>query len=330
MRYGELVTRAFSIAWRFKYLWLLGILGGADVGSGGFGANFSGLGNVPNGSSGGGTGNGSAAAEAGQAVGRFLVDNLGLIVALGVLLLLLAVAWFLLSCVTTGSLVRAAAEHDAERPFGLGDAWRAGLRTFWSILGVRLLGILLGLVVLVAIGALAALGVVTAVSGPRGGLVAVVALGIVLVPVLIVLAILAGLVLILATRAVVLEERGAGAAVGRGVQLLRTRLGRVLLAWLIQVALGFGAALAVTIALIPVILLAAGVVIAAVVAGGPLAAVAIGIPAGLVLLVTGVALTGVAGSYLSTYWTLAFRRLELDAPQPAPWPPAAYPQTPAV
>jgi hypothetical protein len=322
MRYGELITRAFSIAWRFKYLWLLGILGGADVSGGGLSVNFSGLGNAG--------GNPTGAGAAVQAVTRFLQDNLGLIVALGILALVLAVAWFLLSCVTTGALVRASAEHDAERPFELAAAWRAGVGTFWSILGLRLLGLLLGLAVVLLIGALVALGFMSAVAGQQGGLVAVIVLGILLAPVLIVLAILAGLVLILATRAVVLEERGALAAVGRGVQLTRTRLGRVLLVWLIQLALGFGAALGVTIALIPVILVTVGVVVSAAVAGGPLAAVATGIPAGLVLLIAGVVLTGVAGSYLSTYWTLAFRRLELDAPQPAPWPPAAYPQPPAI
>src|SRR5207247_8174790 len=100
MDYGQVLTRSFSIVWRHRYLWLLAILGGADVGSG-FGG-FS-----PQGSTGSGRppGAGSSAAAAGGSpdqLGRFLADNLGLLVWAVVIALLLAVAWFLLSCITTG------------------------------------------------------------------------------------------------------------------------------------------------------------------------------------------------------------------------------------
>ena len=44
--------------------------------------------------------------------------------AIAVVLLLFSLAWMLLSSVTVGALVRAAAEHDAERPFSFGPAWR--------------------------------------------------------------------------------------------------------------------------------------------------------------------------------------------------------------
>ncbi|MGH7882989.1 MAG: hypothetical protein ACREN8_08825, partial [Candidatus Dormibacteraceae bacterium] len=33
MQYNEIITRAFSISWRAKYLWILALLGGSDVGS---------------------------------------------------------------------------------------------------------------------------------------------------------------------------------------------------------------------------------------------------------------------------------------------------------
>src|SRR5215472_2301141 len=167
MQYGELITRAFTIAWRRRYLWLLAILGGADVTTGG-GFNFSGLGNA---FSGGGSSGGAAAPgapgagsppglqDAINATGQFLQDNLGLIVLLGVALVVVALAWWLLSCVTTGALVRATAEHDAERPFGLGLAWRTGLGTFWSIVGLRLIGLLWTLVVVGTIVGVILLGV---------------------------------------------------------------------------------------------------------------------------------------------------------------------------
>jgi hypothetical protein len=334
MQYGELISRSLSLVWRHKYLWLLAILGGADVASGGFGGNFGSAGNGLNGLNGG---SGSTAGgptgpnEAAQAIGQFLQDNIGLIVIGAVLLVIVAIAWFLLSCVTTGALVRASAEHDADRPFGLGPAWRAGVGTFWTILGLRLIGLLLGVVVVALVATMVGLGVVLAANDQTAALAVVIAVGIVLAFAAIVAAILIGLVFILAVRAAVLEQRGAVAALGRGFQLLRMRLGRVLLVWIIQIALAIGAGLAIAVVLIPVILIAAGIVFVAAASGGPGVAVLVGIPFGLLVIAVAIVGGGLGGSYLSTYWTLAFRRLELEAPRPVAWPPAAYqPPPPAA
>jgi hypothetical protein len=332
MQYGELVTRSFSIVWRWKYLWLLAILGGADVTTGGFGGNFSGFGGG-SGSGGAPSGTGSAgpaASDASQQVSQFLQDYLGLIVLVGALLVVLALAWLVLSCITTGALVRGSAEHDAGRPFGPGAAWRAGLGTFWSIVGLRLVGLLLTLLAAALIGVLVVLGIASYAGNQQGALAAVVAVGVLVGLALVIAAILFGIAFILATRAIVLERRGPLAALGRAFQLLRTHLGRVLLVWLLQVALGLGASVAILIVLVPVVLVVAAPVAAAAVTGGAGAAVLVAIPLAVVCLALIVVLAGVAGAYLSTYWTLAFRRMELPTPAPAPWPPAAYPpQQPA-
>jgi hypothetical protein len=322
MQYGQLTTRSFSIMWRYRYLWLLAILGGADVGTCGGGFNGS-VGNRTGGTTEGGTGSSSAAA---QQVAQFIQDNLGLIVTLLVLVLVLALAWFLLSCVTTGALVRASAEHDAERPYRLGLAWRAGLQTFWSILGLRLIGLALGLVVLAVIGLLVLLGVLAYGGGQSGALVAVVVVGVMFVIALVPAAILAGIAFIVATRSVVLEQRGAVAALGRALRLLRARLGRALLVWLIQVGLGLAAAIAILIPLLIVVLVLGALVVGVGLAAGPVPAIVVGVPIGLVVLAALVVLGGMSGTYLSTYWTLAFRRMELDVPRPpASWPPAGSP-----
>jgi hypothetical protein len=264
-------------------------------------------------------------------VAQFFQDNAGLVAAIIVIALLVAVAWFLLSCVTAGALVRASAEHDAERPFGLGPAWRAGLGTFWPILALRLLGLAVGLVALVLVGLLALLGYL-AYAGGQGGLLAViVVVGVLFVIALIPFGILAGIVLILATRSAVLEQRRPIAALGRSLHLLGDRLGRTLLVWLIQLALSIGVGIAVLLVLGIVAALLGGLVLAAGLAAGQGAAVVVGVPVGLVLLAALILVGGVTGSYFSTYWTLAFRRLELDAPpQAAPGPPAAYPPQPTA
>ncbi|HEY7198733.1 MAG TPA: hypothetical protein VIC57_00900 [Candidatus Dormibacteraeota bacterium] len=331
MQYGELISRSLSLVWRFKYLWLLAILGGADIGTGGFSGNFNNPGTLFGGSSPNNGGRGApAVGDVGPQVSQFLNDWGWLIVLAAVALVVLALAWFVLSSITIGALVRASAEHDAERPFGLGMAWRTGLGTFWSIVGLRLLGLLWGLIVLAVFGTLFVLGLVTYLNGTTGGLAAVIAIGGVIGLLVIVVSILLGLAFTLATRAVVLEQRGPLSALGRGFGLVRARLGRVLLVWLLQIGLALAAGIAVAIVLIPVLLLAAGIVGVAAFTGGPGAAFAVGVPVGLVGLAVLIVVGGLAGAYLSTYWTLAFRRMELDAPKPVAWPPAAYPpQQPA-
>ncbi|HXM59058.1 MAG TPA: hypothetical protein VOB72_26900 [Candidatus Dormibacteraeota bacterium] len=321
MQYGELVTRAFSIVWRHKYLWLLAILGGADVSTGGFGGSFGNPGNLSGGST--AAQQPVTAGEVARQVAQFLSDHAWVFVLVGAIVLLIALAWFVLSCVTTGALIRASAEHDADRPFGFGLAWRAGLGTFWSILGLRLLSLLWVLVVLAVIGVFGLLGVLSYAGGQQGALAAVIAVGVLVGVVLVLASIAVGLAFILAMRAVVLEQRGAVAALGRGLGLLRGRLGRVLVVWLIQLALGVGAALGVFVVLIPVVLLGVALIVAAAVTGGAGAVVAVAIPLSILAVAVLIVAAGLAGGYLSTYWTLAFRRLELEAPRPAPWP--AYP-----
>jgi len=131
----------------------------------------------------------------------------------------------------------------------------------------------------------------------------------------------------LATRAIVLEQLGVTDALARGLRLLFARLGRVLLVWLLAVGLGIGANLAVGITLVllalPLVLLAA----LTYAAGGLGALLTVGVVLFVLYVIVSILVGGAAGSYLSTYWTLAFRRLEVDAP---PAPTRAYPYPPAV
>jgi len=321
MQYGELITRSFRIVWRHKYLWFLAILGGADVTTSSGGSV-----NLPSPSGGGTSGGGPAAAsppgaqDVAAAAGQFLTDHLVVIGLLGLLVVAVALAWSLLSCVTIGALIRGSAEHDAERPFRLGQAWRAGVATFWPVLWLRLIGLLWGLLILAVVGGFVAFGVAAYLDGQSGTLALVATLGVIVVGALLLASIPVGIALILGIRAVVLEQRGPVAALGRGFRLLGARPGRVLLVWLLQVGLALGAALVLFVLFLPIVFLLVAIVIVARVADtpGPVIAVELLLVAALVVTVSVTA--GILGSYLSTYWTLAFRRMELDAPQPA-WPP---------
>jgi hypothetical protein len=316
MRYGEVIERSLSIFWRRRYLWLLGALGGGEAsGGGGFG-NF--------GFSGQGTAGGSqASSEATNLFIHWFTTNLVLLLLLTALLLIFFLGYFLLSCVTTGATIRAAAEHDAERPFDLRLAWQAGLQTFLPVLGLRLLGLLAVLLGAALIGAVFAFGVYSAVSQHPAGVVTAFAAGLVLIPTLVVLAIVLSLVWTIAVRSVVLERRGVFDSLSRGFHLFTHRLGRVLLLFLIAIAIGIVIGIATGIAAVLVALPFIAALAAFYATGGLEPTLTAGVVLLVLYSVGVVILNGAVGSFLTTYWTLAFRRLDLD---PLPYAPIQPPQ----
>jgi hypothetical protein len=319
MRYDEIVGRAWTILWRHRYLWLLGLLGGGEASFG-----FPGLPGF--GPSGGQPPTLRLGAVPAQ-LATWPSDHLALLVVLGVLLLAYALAYFLVSCAATPALVRAAAEHDAGRPFGLRIAWRVGVGTFPRLLGLRLLVLLAWLV---ALAILAALLGVTAVLAVSHQTLAAIAAGLFLAGLVLLLipgGVALGLVVTLAVRAIVLEQLGVLAAIARGSQLLYRRLGRVLLLWFLQLAL----ALVIGLALAAATLALGGLLVAIGIGGFAGFGVSGGLTTAVVLLfvliVLTVPLAGAANTYLNVYWTLAFRRLELPSAPPYPivpgYPPPA-------
>jgi uncharacterized protein (DUF58 family) len=130
----------------------------------------------------------------------------------------------------------------------------------------------------------------------------------------------------LALRAIVLEQRGILSALGRGIQLLSRRLGRVLLVWLLGVALGTAAGLAVGLAFLILI----AIDIASFASLGIQVSLTLTAVLLLVLVVVSPPFAGVVGTYFSTYWTLAFRKLELEPAMPypiVPSSPSPFPDT---
>ncbi len=318
MPYWQIVTRSFGIAWRHKYLWLLALFAGESGG----GASFNYGQSQPFGTN----ANPPDFNGAAQQVSSWVSNNLGFILVVAALLLVLWIAFFIFAAACDGALVRASAEHDAERPFDLGVAWRCGVATLGTIIRIRLIVLLLVLPVLIVFVALA-ISVVGTFLGHNYGA----GVGLILVVLLVLLATVPYAIYLsflsrLATRAAVLEQLAARPALGRANHLMRQRLGRVLLVWLLEIAVGIavGIVVGIVLAIIAVPLVLAGV-----------AAYASGSGTFWVVLVIGVVVllpvTLIIGSFLaaqdSTYWTLAFRRLELEQPpayyygyQPPPQP----------
>jgi hypothetical protein len=317
MQYGEVLTRSFRIAWRNRYLWFLAVLAGeAGAGGGGGGSGGNRI---------GGPGDGGGApdpADVLQTVLDWVGAHLALIIAVGIILLAVWLVLFVISCIAAGALVRAAAEHDAERPFGLGPAWRAGAAAFWRILGLRLIELAAVLAVLAVFGGLVVVLIMSIVNENGGGVALAISLGLLLLLVFIPVAIFFGVLMRLALRSIVLELQGPVAAIRLAFALIFRRFGRVAVTWLISVAVGIAAGLAVTAVLVIVALPFVGLFLAALAAGSKEVMVADLVLGLLVLLAAALVAGGAYGAFISSYWTLAFRRLDLD---PVPAPPSPGP-----
>ncbi len=326
MNYGAIIERAGRIVLRRRYLWLLGLLAGESFSAPtGFPGSFGGP--VPAGSfprsnvyyfGPSPAPNTSVLFGPGSSpnIGTFFSDHPGVVAAIivGILLAIVigALFFFVLGPISTGGLVRAAVEHDTERSFTLGQAWNAGLRTFWRVLGLRVAEIVFLLVVLAVLAGLAfASMAASGFSSNSFGALAPLFLLVLLV------AIATQVIVTLAVRAVVIEDRSITDAVAAAIALARRRLGRVALVWVISIAVSIGIAIALVVALallaIPFVLL--GVITYAAGAG-------IGVPLVLGILVAVVVVlvaAGASGAFVSVVWTLAYRRFEGEpATAPAP------------
>ncbi len=307
MNYGEILTRALVISWRHKYLWLLALFAGE-------GAMF-GLQNVQGLS---GRQNGGRSQLGTGASGQFTAwaaTHAGLLWSAAIVLALLFLILLLVSAVVNGALIAAAAEHDQDRPFGLRPAWRSGVRTFWPVLQTKLLALVVALATLLVIGSLA----LAAIAGGKAGYAALAWGAGVSAGLLFLLAIpfwiVFSVAVLLAVRAIVLDGKRPVTALGSAFTLIRRRLGRVALVWLLAAVAGIVGGLAVGIAVVIVALPLAGIVAGTYFAAGVPAAFGAGIVAGLIWFTILLALSGAVNAFTSTFWTLSYTRFDLE-PQP--------------
>ncbi len=270
------------------------------------------------------TGTTQTPAQLQQQVSTWLSDHLALIIFLAVVWLVLIVAFFILAAICEGATVRASAEHDAERPFGLRMAWRAGRHTMWVIVRFRLLLIALYLPLILLLAAWFVGSILAIVNQNRSATPVLILTGLLLFAVWFVYAIYLFFLDRFGTRAVVLEQLMARASIARAHRLLFKRFGRSLLAGLlaigVAIALGIGLACFSILILFP--LVAAGAFVASNNSG---AAVALVVLAAIILLPVYLVVAGFLAAQGSTYWTLAFRRLDFDHAPAYAYPTAPYP-----
>jgi hypothetical protein len=304
MNYAETLTRALAITWRHRYLWLLALFAGEG--------GIYGLTNLPGSSGRQGSGAGpTPAVNPGQVtawIGAHAAPLAGAAVALALLLFGVLVV----SAVAGGALIRASAEHDLERPCGLGTAWRAGVRTLWPVLRMKLLAAGVTVALFGAVGSLAVGAFAGALSGhlalALGAGAAAAMLAVLAIPfwTVFMVAVLLGM------RAIVLDGMRPTAALAAGFGLVGRRLGRVAVVWLLVAAAGAAGGAGIGAAVVVLGLPLGGVIAAGYAAGAASAALAAGIVGGLNLLIAVLALSAGMNAFISTFWTLAYVRLDRE------------------
>lgn len=358
MDHSRILKRAWDILWSYRVLWVFGILLALTSGGGnGSGFNFRGSSanrstfNLP-----------PEVMRDLRALGRgmqewFSSADAGAFIGLGVallcLILLLTILAKIVNYVSQTALMRMV--DDLERR-GEKVSWRDGFRLGWSRAAWRLF--LLDLLVYLPLGIVfiglfgcALLPVIISAAARGGPSGAAIFGAIVLILPLILLAVIVSaalsLLMNLARRQCVLDDKGVVESLRLGVALLRQRFGDLVIFWLILIGVMIG----YSILLIPLVFLLMGV--GALVGAGVGAAVyfllrglAASTSAILVAIFFGVTpfivilavpltfLEGLRQTYYSTAWTLAYREaqqprlteMEPASPEPeAPQEPLASP-----
>ena len=127
MDYGDLLKTAWVVTWRHKYLWVLGLFalgGGASPLSCGSNSSFQTS-----------TSSGSGTVD----VADFFSRHWAVLAALALLLLLVGFVWAILSLIAEAGLIAGVDDRlQGRSPAGLSSAWRAGVHSFWRLLGLIL------------------------------------------------------------------------------------------------------------------------------------------------------------------------------------------------
>ncbi|MCC6146279.1 MAG: hypothetical protein IT308_01795 [Anaerolineaceae bacterium] len=322
MNYGEVLEKSWKIIWKHKILWLFGLLASCGRASGG-----------------GGGGGGGGNVSSGQIPDMTFQDMppwienltqtfvrmaengtiLWLVAGLFVFGFLLAIIALALNAMGRAGLVRGAWQADAgEDKLAFGALWQDGLRYFWRVAGLILLfAVGTGLLFMVLLGPVIILALVTLGIG----LLCLIPFICLLIPVGIGIGVLEEL----AVAAVVGEDTDIFEGIRRAWQIVRTRLGEVVVMALILI---IGGGIVRVLISLPALLIVAPIVIG--VLSGTQGAIMGGfIVTGALLLIylpIAILLSSALQAYLGSAWALTYRRLtgkDLEAPVET-----LFPQTP--
>jgi hypothetical protein len=302
MDFGNVLKRAWEIIWKFKVLWIFGILASCGQASSSSGSNsgyrYSSQSN-------------NISPQIEQWFASLSPGLIALLIVIAIIVVLaLIVIAILLGTVGRVGLIRGTvkAEQGAER-LTFGELWREGLAYFWRVFGLNLL---IGVIIFLAVVVLTILGVVLTI-GTLGIFV------LCLLPILCLFIPVAWAIYVIveqANIALVVENLGITDAIKRGWQVVLDNIGSMIVMSLILI-LGVSLIGGAIIGL-PLIIVSAPAI--AGVATGTSEAIRNGlIISGLFFIVylpVLLLVSGILRAYTSSAWTLTYLRLTRKPSQP--------------
>jgi hypothetical protein len=250
MDFGKVLGRAWEITWRWKMLWVLGFLAALGQGSGAPQPNYSFSGDEFE----------RFGYQLGDSAEQFFGLLSGLILGLICLMLIVAIALWVVSVIARGGLIAGVQQVEEDESTSFGKAWSAGVRKFWTLFGLGILAAL-PLILLIIIGIIVlTLGIFVGIGlmdvGEAAGITTIVLVSIIcggfLCCGLFILVIVLEQIRIYGERAAILEDLGWIDAFKRGWEVLKDNLGATIILWLIFFAIGiviFGISFVVIFAL---------------------------------------------------------------------------------
>ena len=239
--FGEILTRAWRITWKYKVLWIFGILAGCARGSGGRASS-----SYRNGPSDFNTPPElQRFAHQLENFGNWMVDNWWIFIIIGLVVLLLIAISVFLGTIGRIGLIKGTYQADQEEPETLvfGELFSASMPYFWRVFG---LSFLIGLAFLLLFVPLGILGVVTAGVG-----------FLCLLPLICILIPVGWFVSVLieqANRAIVLEDMGIQDALKRGWEIVKANVGPILIMSLILFGISFVIGIIIALPIIIVVI----------------------------------------------------------------------------
>ena len=291
MDYLDILKGSWQVTWRYKILWLFGLFAAGAGGGSSWNTSYQFSGD-------------ETMYGTGSVVDRWLAENLGIILAVTGVLMLIALAWWILSVAAEGGLIALVQEAREDRTVSAGAGWSVGFDKWFPMFGVRfLLGLPFVLIVLIGVGAAVMIGVGSfSVDDPTSaltGVVGICGLVAVLIVVVLVMSLVIDVIRALALRYVVLEEMGVVDALRLGYSELVGRFKDLLLMWLIL--FGVGMVYGMVVAAVSMILvLPAGFMLLT----GNFLGLLLVFGAGLIMLFP----NAVWATFRSAAWTIFFRR----------------------
>jgi hypothetical protein len=296
MNYGEVLTRAWKIIWKFKVLWIFGIL--SSCGHSGPNVNYQ-------------LSSQDLSPQVQQAFGgseRFFNDYWWVIALFIMLLCVIIVVVIFLTTIGKIGLIKGTlkAEEGAER-LGFIELFNLSTPYFWRVLALSLL-LFFVFFVAIALGTLVFIATATLTFGIA--LICLIPLCCLLIPVMWAI----GVILEQAYIAIVVEDRGVLDGLTRGWEVARTHWEPMLVMGVILI---FGAAIIGLIIAIPVFMILFPLLFALGISRGsnmtPLVIGGICFIAYLPILLL---LNGILTTYVQSAWTLTFLRVTGRGPNP--------------